>query len=1055
MRKILRIALLFASFFICARSMAQSGGTVVKGTVSDDKGVTLPGVTVSVKDVKINSITDINGNYSIAVPATAKVLVFTFIGMERLEIAINSRTQIDVTLKASTTSLTDVNIVAIGYGNQRRQDVNGAISSVKASDIANIPQSSVDQLLQGKAAGVTVTQNTGAPGSQTSVHIRGISSFGAAEPLYVIDGVPISGSAGANGGTAINANNGENSPSPLALLNPSDIESIDILKDASAAAIYGNRASNGVIIITTKKGRAGTSRIAYDGYAGFQQPQKYLDLMNLPQYAKLQNSLADVYGTGRRGEFADPSLLGQGTDWQRAIFRTAFQQNHQVSISGGKEGVNYYVSGGYFDQDGIAIGSKFKRYSFRSNVDAQVKEWFKVGLTLSASRSTENTVYSDNGGIIYNALLQAPDVAVYNADGTFAGPPNTPDAVGGILNPVQQALSISNVLNRNNLNGNFYADLRFIKDLTLRTELGGDFGFSNNNVFNPSYAYGRFINPTATLQEQQNTNSYYNYKEYLTYSHTFAQKHSLTALLGYEVSSSQWGYTRGTISGFLTNNLGANVPTLNLGTATTAVTDERKSAPHNLESEFARAIYTFNNRYSLTATLRTDVSSNFAPGHQRGYFPSFAASWRLSDESFMAPIKSIADNVKIRLGYGQLGNEGIAPYSFGSQLNPTITGLGTGFLVARIANPDLTWQHQIEYNAGIDFSLLNYRIEGSFDYFQRKASKFLFQLPLPSYLVGGPDYLGGIAPPYVNAGGIDNTGFDITINTKNITGKDFRWNSTFIFSHYKNKVTSLANGLPQLIQSVTNGFLSLPITRTVVGGPLGEFYGYKVKGVFQTDAQLRAAPIQFGYPVSNDPNLGNKRTWLGDVQYEDLNHDGKIDANDQTSLGSPQPKFTYGFTNTFAYKSFDLSIFVQGSYGDKILNLLDRTLGGLANLYQNQYASEANFWSPSNPTSNIPAPRGGTDNANLQISDRFVHDGSYLRIQNVSIGYNFPVKVIRNIKLSRLRVYASGQNLYTFTGYNGYDPEIGLQNQNPLLSNVDIGRYPSARTITFGINAEF
>ncbi len=1055
MGKILRSVLLFASFFICVNTMAQTGGTVIKGTVTDDKGVTLPGVTVSVKDAQVNALTNVDGKYSITVPQQGRVLVFSFIGMQRREVAIAGQTQINVQLLSSTTALTDVNIVAIGYGSQRRQDVNGAISSVKAADIANLPQASIDQLLQGKAAGVTVTQNTGAPGSQTSVHIRGISTFNSGEPLYVIDGVPISGAANANGGTALNANNGANSPSPLALLNPNDIESLDILKDASAAAIYGNRAANGVIIITTKKGRSGTARINYDGYAGFQQPQKYLKLMDLPQYASLQNSLADAYGTGRRGEFADPSLLGKGTDWQRAIFRTAYQQSHQLSISGGKDGLTYYLSGGYFDQDGIAIGSNFKRYSFRSNVDAQVNNWFKVGLTVSGSKSTENIIYSDNGGIIYNALLQAPDVAVYNADGTFAGPPNTPDAVGGILNPVQQATSISNILNRNNLNGNLYADIKFIKDLTLRTEIGGDFGFSNNNIFTPSYSYGRFTNPTATLREQQNTNSYYNYKEYLTYSHTFAQKHSLTALLGYELSSSRWGYTQQSISGFLTNSLGTNVPTENLGTATTAVIDERKSAPHNLESQFARAIYTFNNRYSLTATLRTDVSSNFAPGHQRGYFPSFAASWRLSDEDFFKPIKTVADNVKIRLGYGQLGNEAIPPYSFGSQLNPTITGLGTGFLVARIPNTDLTWQHQIEYNAGIDFSLFNYRVEGSFDYFQRKASKFLFQLPLPAYVVGGPDYLGGVASPFINSGGISNSGFDITINTRNIVSKDFKWSSTLIFSHYKNRVTSLANGLQQLVQSVTNGFLSLPITRTVVGGPLGEFYGYKVKGVFKTDEQLRNAPAQFGYPVSNDPNLGNKRTWLGDVQYEDLNGDNVIDAKDQTSLGSPQPTFTYGFTNNFSYKAFDLGIFLQGSQGGQILNLLDRTLGGLSNLYQNQYASQANFWSPTNPTSDIPAPRAGTDNANLQISDRFIHSASYLRIQNVSIGYNFPVSLIKHIKLTRLKVFASGQNLYTFTKYNGYDPEIGLQNQNPLLANVDIGRYPAARTITFGINAQF
>ncbi|MEO6981273.1 MAG: SusC/RagA family TonB-linked outer membrane protein, partial [Mucilaginibacter sp.] len=852
MRKILRIVLLFMSVFVCARLAAQAQGTAIKGTVTDEKGVTLPGVTVTVKDARINAITDINGAYNITAPATGKTLIFSFIGMETQEVLIGNKTTINVTLRLSSTALSDV--VVIGYGQQKRQDVNGAVSSVKATDIANIPQASVDQLLQGKAAGVTVTQNTGAPGSQTSVHIRGIASFSGGEPLYVIDGVQISGSSNATGGTALNANNGENSPSPLALLNPNDIESIDILKDASAAAIYGNRASNGVIIITTKRGKAGQARINYDGYAGFQQPQKYLKLMNLQQYAKLQNSLADVYGIGRRGEFADPSLLGQGTDWQRAIFRTAFEQSHQLSVSGGNSGITYYVSGGYFDQDGISIGSDFKRYSVRSNVEAQIKPWFKLGSTFAASRSNENIVFSDNGGIIYNALLQVPDVAVRNADGTFAGPPNTPEAVGGTLNPVQQALSVTNNLVRNNINASLYGDIRILKDLTLRSEFGGDFNFSNNNLFKPSYSYGRFTNPTATLSEQQNKSIYWAWKEYLTYNHTFGKKHVITGLLGHEVQSSDWSYTYQGVSNFLVNDLNGKIPTLGLGDIATAQLSEQHPGPNNQESVFARGIYTFDNKYSLTATIRRDISSNFDPAlspntHQTGYFPAFAASWRLSEEKFMAPVKTFADNIKIRLGYGEVGNQGIPAYSYGSSLNSTVTGLGTGFLAARIANPNLTWEHHKEINAGIDFSLLNNRIEASFDYFQRKSSGFLFQQPLPAYVVGGPNYLGGIAPPFVNAGGITNDGFDFSITSHNIATQNFRWNSSLIFSHYNNKVTSLANGLPQIVQSITNGFISLPITRTEVGGPLGEFYGYKVLGIFKTEAQLRNAPLQFGRPV--------------------------------------------------------------------------------------------------------------------------------------------------------------------------------------------------------------
>jgi len=1026
----------------------------VKGLVTDENAQPLPGVTIRLAGTDKGTISDPRGFYTIDVPDANATLTFTFLSYITKEVKVGAQTIINVSMVPKSTNLNE--IVVIGYGAQKREDINGAISSVKASDIADIPQASVDQMLQGKAAGVSVSQNSGAPGSQTSVHIRGIASFGSSEPLYVIDGVEVAGAANSNGTTALSPNNGENAPSPLALLNPNDIESIDILKDASAAAIYGNRASKGVIIITTKKGKNGSARINYDGYAGFQQPQRFIKLMNLKQYATLQNALADAYGMRKRDELADPSLLGEGTDWQDAIFRTAYQQSHQVSISGGKTGINYYISGGYFDQDGIAVGSSFNRYSFRSNIDVQVKPWFKTGITLSGSRTGERIIYSDNSGIVYNALLQSPEVPVYNSDGTYAGPPEGADAISGVINPVQQALSIYNKLNRSSVIGNVYNEIRFFDGFSLKSELGGNFNFSDNKIFRPSYNYGRFNNPTATLNEQTNNSTYWNWKEYVNYNHNFGKKHKLTALLGHEVWSQYWNLKQAGVSNFLVNNLGNEVPTLNLGAASTATINEQVGAPHNMESEYMRAIYSFDNRYSVTATLRSDVSSNFTEGKRRGYFPSFAASWRLSEEKFFAPLKSIADNVKIRLGYGQVGNESIAAYAYGSQLIPSVTGLGTGFNVARIANPNLVWERHIEYNAGIDFSILKNRIEGSFDYFERKSDRFLFQLQLPAYLVGSNSTsLGGIAPPFVNAGGITNNGFDFTINTHNINNKNFKWNTSIIFSRYKNKVTSMANGLQEIRQSVPNGFLVLPITRTVVGGPLGEFYGYKVVGVFKTDEQLRNAPNQFGYPISNDIKLGNKRTWLGDLQFADLNGDGKIDVQDQTSLGSPQPAFTYGVTNSFNYKALSLSVFVQGAYGGKILNLVERTLSTLTSLYQNQLASFANFWTPQNPTSDNPAPRTGLDNANLQVSDRYIKSGTYLRIQNINLGYSLPASLLKNIKLSRLKVYTSVQNLYTFSSYKGYDPEIGLINQNPLLSNVDIGRYPSARTIVFGLNAEF
>lgn len=1054
MRKILRIALLFASFFICARSMAQSGSTVLKGTVSDDKGITLPGVTVAVKDVKISTITDINGNYSISVPTTAKTLVFSFIGMERQEIIINGRTTINVKLLSATTALTDVNVVAVGYGSQKRQDINGAIASIKASDIANVPQASVDQMLQGRVAGVTVNQNSGAPGSQTSVHIRGITSLsGTNEPLYVIDGVAVSGDAqnrSTSGRSPALGNNDETGVSPLSLINPSDIESIDVLKDASATAIYGSRASNGVIIITTKRGKNGSSRVGYDGYYGFQQQGKFLNMMNLPQYATLQNQLADNVQVPRRADFVSPELLGTGTNWQKEVFQTAPMQSHQLSVSGGKDGTDYYVSSGYYDQQGTIIKSNFKRYSLRSNVNSQVKDYLKFGAVLGGTRNEDNRGLSDNGGIVYTALLSAPDVAVRNPDGTYAGTVSVgpvQNGFPGTPNAVAQAELLTNNLVRSNVNGSIYADLRLFKDIVFRSEVNGGFDWAKALQFNPTFKYGDYENKTANLTEYWSNSHYWTWKEVASYNHTFSQKHVIYATVGYELNYNQWNGITGYVQNFFSNDL----KTLNLGDAKSARLDEYKGS-QSLQSFISRLNYTFNNKYSLTATFRTDQSSKFAPGKQTGYFPAAAVSWRLSEESFMSGIKSVADNIKLRLGYGEVGNQGVPNYLYGSALKPSVTGFGTGFLLDKISSPDLTWETAVQTDAGIDFSLFGNRIDATFDYFNKTSQKFLFQAALPAFLVGegaAGSYLGGVNPPYINGGKLSNKGFEFSINSRNIISKDVKWSTTLIFSHYKNKVLSLANGTPFISGNIANGFLTRGVTRTEVGHSVGEFYGYVTDGLFRTEEELRSAKPQFGNPVSK------AGTWYGDIRYKDLNNDGIIDNKDQTYIGNPNPTFTYGITNNISYKSVDLSIFLNGSYGAKILNAINYSIAGLSGLYTNQLASAANYWTPTNPTSNIPAPRAGSDNPNLFTSDRFVESGSYLRIQNVMLGWSVPAKWVRKAKFNRLRVYASGQNLYTFTKYKGLDPEIGSMNQSVFLTNIDFGRYPSARTVTFGINAEF
>jgi len=1061
------MVLLFLSLVMCTTVMAQTPGTVIKGTVTDDKGVTLPGATVSVKGAPVRTTTDVNGRYSIEVPANGKTLVFTFIGMDTKEVLIGTKTTINVALELSSTALTDV--VVIGYGVQKRGDVNGAISSVSAKDIQDIPQPSVDQMLQGKAAGVSVTLNSGEPGSATSVHIRGITNFGNSEPLYVIDGVELSGNApnGYSGGAQLNSpgsSNMETSVSPLAMLNPNDIESIDILKDASATAIYGSRGAYGVIIITTKRGKAGTAKVTYDGFVGQQEQGKFLKMDDLQQYAVLENRLALAFGETPRSEFSNPSILGPGTNWQDAIFRNALEQSHSLAVSGGTDKSDYNISAGYLNQNGTILGYNFDRYSIRGVVNSQAKDWLKFGTVFGASRSNQNVGLGSNTGIIYNALLAAPDAAVYNADGSFAGPPVVNGTIEGGPNPVQQALSISNTTTRSEVNGNMYADIKFFKDLSLHSEIDGDFNWANGQTFNPTYSYGAtgsgaaFGNATATLNRAITNSTYWSWKEYLNYSHTWG-KSNLSALAGREVWESNYDYIPLSGTGFPAGN---NVQSIALANAVGATVGEQEGDAV-MQSYLARVIYTYANKYSITANIRSDQSSNFNPNpnKQIGYFPGVAVSWRLSEESFMAGIKSFADNIKIRLGYGTTGNSNVGQYVYGASLKGVATAFGTGFIINNVANPNLTWQTSIQKNLGIDFTLLN-RIDVTFDAYDKTNKNFLFPQPLPNFLLGGPNEYGdnpaGIAPPEVNAGNIENKGFEFTINSRNIQNKDFKWSTTLTFSHYTNIVTSLS-GAPALNETIGTAYVDLPVTRTVVGQPVGEFYGYEVQGVVKTQAQLAYLATHPQNVTGTSPqvvsNQQGNTIWLGDLQYKDTNHDGKVDENDQVAIGNPNPDFTYGFTNNFSYKDFDLNVFFYGSYGGKILDALEYETAGLSGLYTNQLASTANFWTPSNPNSNIPAPRGGLSNPNLVMSDRFLESASYLRLQNVRLGYNLPSRWAKYIAMSNLKVYVSGQNLFVITKYPGLDPEVGSFNQNPLLMNIDNGRYPTPRVFTLGVNAQF
>lgn len=1051
----------FFLFLLSSFSALMAQNIKVSGVVSDKQGVTLPGVNVVLKGTQKGEITDFDGNFQLDVPSDG-VLTFSYIGFKTKEVPVNSQSTINVTLEENVSSLEE--IVVIGYGAQKKEDVNGAISSIKTEDITALKQTTVDQMMQGKAAGVTIQNNSGQPGSAVSVRVRGVTSIsGTNEPLYIIDGVPVSGDATGKSmsGRPIAANDfsaggdsGNSAVSPLSFLNPNDIESIDILKDASATAIYGSRGANGVVIITTKSGKRGDGKISYEGYTSVANIYRKLDVMNLQQYARYQNNLAVAIGLPNsvRDEFSHPELLGNGTNWQDEVYQTAFTQSHQLAFSGGKDATTYYLSGGFMDQQGVLLGSGYKRYTMRANLDSKVKDWLKVGLNVGTGITNEKlTINQSYTGIISNALLQAPDIPVRNTDGSFAGPNDNSMAGASYYNPVAISMVRDNTLVRKNFLGNLYGEATIIDGLKYRAELGANTEFSTQEDFIPEYNWG-IQTHNATELWRRNSNWYsINVKNLLTYDKTFG-KHKVTLLAGQEANDSHW-------EGLNVYSTGAPVSdpaTVNMGSTIRVTANDYYKGSAALFSYFGRLIYDFDNRYSLSASWRADRSSKFDPvvdggKKQWGYFPAVAVSWKLSNEKFMENTRKYIDNIKFRIGYGETGNQQIPNNRYTALLQPGGSGLGSSYTVGNMPNPDLTWESMQQTNFGLDFTLFDSRLSASLDYYVKKSKGFLFQVPLPDYLTGGSSYYGGIESPYSNIGSMENRGYDVTLNYKTKGESDFSWSSTLVLSHYKNKLLSLQDGLILIQDIQTNGYMPVSVTNTVVGQPIGMFYGYVAEGLFQTQEELNNAPIQFGQSVGDQPG----ETWLGDVKYKDVNGDGVINELDRTLIGNPNPDFTFGFTNNFRYKSFDLSVFVQGSVGNDIMNLTWRNGTANSQLYTNQLVEAANYWTPTNTNTDIPRALNGVGNVNNLVSTRYIEDGSYARIQNVTLGYTLPSDLVAKIKMSRIRLYGSVQNLHTFTKYRGYDPEIGSFNQNVLLSGIDNGRYPTPRTYSFGVNFEF
>lgn len=1055
-----------------ASEVLQQAKRQIKGKVVDAAGETVIGANVLEKGTTNGVITDIDGNFVLSVSSGA-TLEISYIGYVTQTIKVTNQTSLHIVLKEDSETLDEV--VVVGYGTMKKSDLSGASVSVGEDAIKGSVITNLDQSLQGRAAGVSAVSTSGAPGSSSSIRVRGQATINSnAEPLYVIDGVIVQGggASGADFGLGDALGNGSVSTiSPLSTINPADIVSMEILKDASATAIYGAQGANGVILITTKRGKAGEAKFTYDGMLAVQRQTKRLDMMNLREFANYYNEFVQVGELDVNGYYADPSILGKGTNWQDAVFQTALQHQHQVSAEGGTEKIKYYVSASYMDQDGTLIGSNFNRYSFRVNLDSQLKSWLKLGLSATYSSTDEDLKLADGEqGIINYSLKTVPDIPIYDIDGNYAtivreGYTNP--------NPIAMAMMDQVLLNRQKLTGNIFFEVTPIKNLVWHAELGYDISASRGERYKPMVDFGSWTRDSNYSSIQKNSSTFWQLKNYVTYS-GMIDKHNFTAMLGQEC----WASNYDNISVTNTSLPSDAVHNPALGTATPVIGSGFGSSA--MASFFTRLTYNYDNRYYGTYTYRYDGSSNFGPDNRWAGFHALAGSWRFSNEEFFKPLSGVISNGKLRLGWGQTGNANIGGYLWGTSIVKMSSSLGTGYRPKNIPNTSIKWESQEQWNVGLDLGFIQDRINVVVDWYKKVSNDMLMALQLPSYMGTQGNTSSRLDPPYGNYGSIENAGVEISLNTHPLIGK-FQWDSDFQISFNKNKLKALSGTANA--QIVGYGQWNDVVSVSNVGESLYNFYGYVCDGVYQDYEDLQKSPKPEQYPSNGVFNRKNT-VWVGDIKYKDISGpdgkpDGVINEYDKTNLGSPMPKFTFGWTNTFRYKDFDLSIFINGSYGNKVMNYLGMQLTHMNSAWENQLNSvtgrarlepidpdkvypSGQYWYDdvtnvrvSNPEAAIPRASIQDPNDNDRISDRYVEDGSYIRLKNITLGYTFPSKLIKKFGINNLRLYANIQNLLTITGYDGYDPEIGASTQSTNVYGLDYGRYPSPTVYSFGLNISF
>jgi TonB-linked SusC/RagA family outer membrane protein len=973
---------------------------LVTGVIRDEANQPLPGVNILVKGTTNGTTSDSNGSYSISVEDENAVLIFSFIGYLVQEITVGTRTEVNVNMTPDIKSLEEV--VVVGYGAVKKSDITGSVAQIRSEELQSVPVYNVEQALKARAAGVQVTQNSGEPGGRIEVRIRGGNSMiGSNGPLYVVDGFPITGG--------------------INFLNPADIESMDILKDASATAIYGARGANGVVIITTKRGKEGQkSRIELNSYYGVQQDTKRYDLLDAKQYAEVSNEW--LKNGGQPPFFNIDEVENPGTDWQDVVLRSAPIQDHTLSFSGSSEKTRYSLSGNYYDQEGIIINSGVKRGSVRLNLDHEANSWLNVGVNLNLSRREQISVPVNNGyrgtSVLSAAASAPPTLSVFDADGL---PTEIEKAYSFGSSDMRNPLVFASRKTRNLANtvvGNTTLEIKLTKELSFKTLLGLEYAYGLRDRFHPII----FENDRGEAEQRNDYRSSFLNENVLTFTKNIGEKHNVTAIAGYTYQNNMNRYARIVVSGFSNNTTG----NYNLGAAETINNPESGISEWVLASWLARVNYSFNDKYLVTASIRSDGSSRFGSNNKWAVFPSAALAWRVSEEAFIKNIDFISD-LKLRASYGITGNTALDPYQSLDRMESVRTIYSNqedeiGFSPKGISNPDLKWETTTQIDVGFDLGVLDNRIRLSADYYKKNTTDLLASVPLPTSV--------GFGSILQNIGEIQNQGFEFTLGADIIRSKVI-WDIAASFSTNKNKVIKIAGGSDILSKAQTSVWSSTNIARE--GEPLGSLYGYLEDGLNEN----------------------------GFIKYKDIDDNGVINALDRVILGNPTPDFFYGINSNVSYNNFELSIFLEGVYGNQIFNATNGTHLNSFQRGSNQFKDIiGNYWTADAADPNAKYPKISSATA-VDISDRFIEDGSYLRIKSIRFAYNIPVKQWGMPWFDRAQVYLSGINLFTFTDYTGLDPEVNTKavDTQDIGDRLQIGHdqsgYPNAKTYAVGLKLNF